>query len=287
MRLLLVGTALLGGAGLAVTAVAGSETIPTIEAVNVGGGIYGEEHHWSPATATVGVGGTVTISNPSEVKHGVYWVGGPATPECSGIPVGSTEAASGTKWSGSCRFATAGVYTFYCTVHKAAMTGRITVNAEGVTTVTTTTQPSPYGTPTTTSPAGETAPGTTPPTVTAHGSPLIGGAAKAIKLAAGSNGGRVHGSIAVSQAGAKGRLEVDLLARSATLASAGNSQQLLVGRFVRSSLAAGTVRFSVALDGRAKRALARHGHLVLGVRVILTPLAGAPLRVLRGVVLHA
>ena len=224
----------------------------------------------------MGVGGTVTISNPSEVKHGVYWVGGPATPECSGIPVGSTEAASGTKWSGSCRFARAGVYTFYCTVHKAAMTGRITVNAEGATTLTTTTQSSPSGTPTTPV-GGETAPGVTPPPVTAHGSPLSGGAAKAIKLTTNSRGGRVHGSIVVSQAGARGRLEVDLLARGG----------VLVGRFVRSSLPSGTVSFSVALDAKARRALAHRGHLALSVRLVLTPLAGLPVRIVRGVVLHA
>ena len=75
--------AALGAATAVLPALAGSETIPAVEAVNVGGGIYGEEHHWSPAQVAVAVGGTVSLSNPTEVKHGVYWVGGPSKPSCS------------------------------------------------------------------------------------------------------------------------------------------------------------------------------------------------------------
>ena len=61
----------LGAAVAALPAVAGSETAPTIEATNLGGGgIYKEAHEWSPPSATVGVSGVVTfVNNSSRVEH--------------------------------------------------------------------------------------------------------------------------------------------------------------------------------------------------------------------------
>jgi plastocyanin len=98
-----------------------------IHAVNEGG-YYGETHHWSPAEVTVAAGGTVTISNPTAVRHGVHWINSPAQPVCDGkVPVGTTEAMAGTLWSGECKFAQSGAYTFYCTVHGSAMSGTIVV----------------------------------------------------------------------------------------------------------------------------------------------------------------
>src|SRR5437899_7767688 len=86
--------ALLGGL---VPAVAGSETTPTIEAVNkpVSGGLYAEENHaWSPERVAVSPGAAVAFRNPSTVAHGVHWISGPATPSCTGsVPVGSSAAA--------------------------------------------------------------------------------------------------------------------------------------------------------------------------------------------------
>ncbi len=125
--------AVLGVAVMVPAAVAGIEVNPSIEAVNEkGGGLYSEEHHrWSPSQRTVAVGGTVTLSNSSEIPHGVRWVSDPATPVCEEgagkVPVGTTAASSGTKWSGKCTFSQAGTYTFYCTVHGPEMTGTITV----------------------------------------------------------------------------------------------------------------------------------------------------------------
>jgi hypothetical protein len=95
----------------------------------------------------------------------------------------------------------------------------------------------------------------------------------------------VHGSLAVSQAAAGGRLEVDLLAARASLASAGHTR-VRVGRLVRNSLHAGTITFSVALDRRARRALRRHGRLALTVRIVLAPVHGAALTVTRSVLVH-
>lgn len=111
-------------------AIAGSETSATVTAENVGG--FYAEHRWSPAQVTVSTIAGVTISNPTTVAHGVEWISPPSTPNCdSGVPVGTTEAASGTNWKGTCTFTTPGTYTYYCTVHHAAMRGTIVVKEPG------------------------------------------------------------------------------------------------------------------------------------------------------------
>ncbi len=123
--------AALGGLAAALVVlptVAGWATSPTIEAVN-SIGAYNEQHHaWSPAQVTVAAGGTVTLSNPTAVEHGVRWVSGPETPVCTGdIPIGTSSATKGPNWSGACTFTKPGAYTFYCTVHGPEMTGTVTV----------------------------------------------------------------------------------------------------------------------------------------------------------------
>lgn len=276
-RLLFAAAALLGTAAAALPAVAVSETSPTIVAHN------GVTHYWQPATATVGEDGVVTLENPTEVPHGVEWVGGPAKPKCSaGVPVGNSPSASGTKWSGTCTFASAGVYTFYCTVHGPEMTGTVTVSANGTTT---TTMTMPSGT-VQTQPPGTTTSTPTPAPLGASpgpGSPLAGSASSAIRLTSSAHPPGVHGTVAVSQAGAGGRLEVELLAGHASLASA---QGVQVGRTLRSSLPAGRVPFSVSLDARARRALRRARRLALTVRIVLTPPQGAAVTVSRSVLLR-
>jgi plastocyanin len=135
-RRYLLAAALLGVAVAVLPAIASSETTP-VEAVNEGGGVYGETHRWSPSQETVIAGNAVTFRNMTAVRHGVNWINPPAKPVCDNtVPVGTTEAAAGTNWSGTCTFAQAGTYTFYCTVHGAAMSGTITVT-NGKPTVTT------------------------------------------------------------------------------------------------------------------------------------------------------
>jgi plastocyanin len=239
-----------------VPAIAASETSPTIEAVNKpGSGFYAEEHHaWSPDAVAATVGGTVAIRNTGAVAHGVRWVAGPATPTCSGVPVGTERSASGAHWSGTCTFAQAGTYVFYCTVHGPEMTGRITVSAAGA--------PVPMP------------------------SPLAGNASEAVKLAHSQRGRAVRGAIDVSQDGAGARLQVDVLAKRASLAGSGQSGLVRVGRLVRASLQPGIAPFKVALDARAMRALATHRHLTLDVRIVLTPASGSIVTITRSVVLH-
>jgi hypothetical protein len=165
------------------------------------------------------------------------------------------------------------------------MTGTITVDAAGTTTPQPTSGASgpTTSTPTTTTTAPGSAPtlGSTAP----GGSPLLGGAATALKLSPLQRGASVRGSVAVSETGAGGRLEVDLLARSASLAGH-RASRVRVGRLVRSSLHAGRLPFSVALDARARRALHAHRRLALTVRLVLSPPQGAATTVVRSVVLH-
>jgi plastocyanin len=279
-RFLFLLAPVLGAALVALPAVAGSEAVPTIEAANSTGS-YGEQHHyWSPATATVGAGGVVAISNPSsEVKHGVQWTGGPGTPSCSGVPVGT----SGTSWHGECTFSEPGTYTFYCTVHGAEMSGTVTVTRGSTTTTTqpTTTAAAPTTTvPTVSGGSGSpSTPGSTAPSV----SPLAGSAATALELPTLQHGTSVRGSVAISEAGTGGRLEVDLLARSASLA-AHHAAPVRVGHLVRSSLHAGTIRFAVALSARSRQALRRHRRLALTVRMLLSPPHGAAVSIVRAIV---
>jgi plastocyanin len=282
-RLLIVLVAVLIAAVVVLPAVAGSETSPTIEAVNSGGGYYGETHAWSPAQATVSAGGVVTLSNQTAVEHGVRWVGGPEAPSCTGgVPVGTTSATRRANWSGTCTFLKAGVYTFYCTVHGPEMTGTITVNAGGTSTVPTPSSPGGGSTTTPNQPGSVSTPGSAPPS----DSPLAGSAAAAIKLGSSQQGKSVHGSVKVSHAGAGGRLEVDLLARSASLASSPHSTPVEVGRIVRSALSPGTVPFRVNLNAKAKRTLRNRRRLALTVKIVLTPTSGSALTITRSVLLR-
>ena len=270
----------LAAALVVLPAVAGSETSPTIEAENIPAGVYSEEHHaWAPSQVTVGEGGVVTLKNPgATIPHGVEWVGGPATPTCSaGVPVGTTAASSGTNWSGTCTFAHAGTYTFYCTVHGREMTGTIVVSGAGTPAPGPT--PGPEGSP---APPGGSGPGGSSG---AGGSPFAGGS-HALRLATSQHGPSVHGSIEVSSAGAGGRFEVALFAAGASLSAVHRSPRVRIGRYVRSSVHAGVASFAVGLSARGRAALRRHSRLTVNVRIVLTPAAGAPGVLSRNVVLH-
>jgi plastocyanin len=273
--------AVLGVAAAVLPAIASSETSPTIEATNTAGsGLNSEEHHsWTPSQVSVMAGGVVTFSNSSEVPHGVEWRSAlkPTCEEGAGkVPVGTTAAASGTKWSGACTFSQPGTYTFYCTVHGPEMTGTVTVAANGTTTVTTNTTPTTTA-PTTTTP-GLTSPGGPTPT----GSPFVGSPS----LRSIQHGASVHGSLDISKVGAGGRLEVDLLAARAAVAKAGSAKRIAVGRFREGSLKAGPLSFAVKLDARARHALSRRHRLVLTVRFVFTPFYGESTTLTRAVVLH-
>jgi hypothetical protein len=148
------------------------------------------------------------------------------------------------------------------------------------------TLPSPTTTTTTTPPPTTTTTPTIPPPIEPLPSPpFVGGPS----LRSSQHGFSVRGSVDVGQSGAGGRLEVDLIAKSASLASAqrSGSKSLQVGRLVRTSLSAGNVSFSVALTARGKSALRRHHKLALTVKITLTPTHGKAVTITRSVTLRA
>jgi plastocyanin len=242
----------LGLALVLLSAATSSAVDPTIEAA--GGGPY----YWRPASAAVAPGGAVTFKNGSgSVEHGVTWTGGPEAPSCSGIPINNGK----TNWNGSCTFAQAGTYTFYCPVHPEEMTGTITVSASG------TTPPPPP-----------------PPPGKSPEPPSAGLALRALRLAKNQRGGSVHGSIELSQAG--GRLKVELLAGRASVLGRGRKGTMRVGHIVRASLRAGSTSFSVSLDPPARRALRLRGRLALKVAIAVTAPQGDVLKRTRAVTVH-
>lgn len=246
---LLLPAALLGFAAVS------SAGAPTVEAA---GGYTG--YYWAPSSPEVAAGGTVAFKNATAVPHGVSWASGPEAPSCTGVPVNEGK----TNWSGSCSFAQAGTYRFYCPVHPTEMTGTVTVSSSG--TVTT---------------------GPPPPSAESPESVLAGPVSKALVLGRAQSGGQVRGSIALSQAGAGARLEVDLFATRASLLGAGHAGTVRVGRLVRSSPGAGRVSFAVPLKRLARGALRRRGRLRLTVKLVVAPPHGEALKLTRGVVVHA
>ena len=277
-RRYLPAVAALGAAVVVLPTVAGSETAPTIEA-GQSEGLYGS-FIWRPSTAEVSSGGTVSFANPSAgVMHGVVWNSGdPETPSCSGIPIDEGR----TSWKGTCTFTRPGTYSFHCFVHPTEMTGSITVAANGTVTTTTTTPTTTTTSMTTTSTSPSTSTGPTP-----AGEPLAGPALVGSPIVRSSQrGGSVKGSLEVSKAGAGDRLEIDVFANSGALAAVRHSAPVRVGRLVRSSVGAGRLAFAVKLDAKALKAIRRHQHLALRVKITLTPPHGSPLTITRAVAEH-
>ncbi|HSZ14596.1 MAG TPA: hypothetical protein VK790_11245 [Solirubrobacteraceae bacterium] len=248
-----------------------------------------------PTTVTtIAPGGVVTFVDNTGTAANLAWTG--AAPTCSAsVPVSPAPAKAG--WEGTCKFETPGHYKFESsTLYFAYTKYEIVVEAPatGTTTGTTTTgttttgstnpYPNPYnygsgsGSPTQT--GGSTGSGTP------AGSLLAGGASAAVKLGATQHGQSVHGAVDIAQGAAGGRLEVRLLASSASLAGAGRSAHMVVGRVVRSSLRAGRVSFAVAVDARARHALRAHGRLALSVKIVLAPAHGSVVTITRSVVLR-
>jgi hypothetical protein len=244
-----------------------------------------------PESVKIAPGGVVTFADNTSVAANIAW-SGPA-PTCSAsVPVSPTAAKTG--WEGTCKFEAAGTYKFessslwfeytkYEILVEAATTGTTTTGtgtAGGSTPggAGTGTTPSGAGYPTSAGGQGEAG---RPP-----GSLLAGGASSALTLGGAQHGQSVHGSIDVSQAAAGGRLEVELLARKASLASAGHSAQVQVGHLARSLTRAGRATFAVVLDAKARRALRLRRRLALGVKIVLSPVHGSALTITRSVLLR-
>jgi len=258
--------AALGVATALLPAVAGSETIPSITAYNAPG-FYGG-HYWEPPSVKVAPGGSVQISNNTSVRHGVHWLSGPGTPECKGVVVGTTEAESGTNWSGSCTFAAAGTYTFDCTVHGEAMKGTVTVSPEGVTTTSSTTTSTPTSPTTPTTPAGAQ-------------TLLVGPAASALRFSSAAHGSRILGTIDLGPPGAGARLEASAFALRGALGRRHGPARVRVAHVLESSLPQGVSHFTLALNPAARHALHARARLRLTIKLQLVPSAGGTLSLTR------
>lgn len=140
--------------------------------------------------------------------------------------------------------------------------------------------PLPQGTPSPPSPA----PSALPAQPGEELSPILAGS---FELKASAHGAFVRGSIGVLTFGAGGRLEVDLVVPATSLGRTGRPKQVVVGRLVRGSVAAGRSSFSLALDARGKRALRRRHRLAVTVRVTLTPPGGHATVITKRLVLRA
>jgi len=272
-------SALLGAAVVVLPALAASEPA-TIEAITGCSKIYPSYPCWTPATPVmVTSGGVVKFANKSgTLEQGVTWIG--KAPSCENVPSTNQKGP----WEGSCTFTQPGTYRFEGTQIYSS-SGEVVVTEATTTTSTT----GSTTTSTVSAPSGQpgssgTSLGSTP--MGNVGSPLVGSPASAVKLAAAQHGQSVHGSVNISQGGAGGRLEVQLLATRASLASTHHGAPVQVGRLVRSPLSTGTVSFKVALDMKARRALRSRHRLALSVKVLITSAQGSAVTVTRGVLVH-
>jgi hypothetical protein len=137
-------------------------------------------------------------------------------------------------------------------------------------------EPSPTPTPTGSNPPTATSsgsPSSSQPTTEPAPGPLFG----SLKLTSTQHGGVVHGSLVVSSAGSDGQLQIELLTKGAAAS---------LGKFLRSSLHAGKLTFSLALSAKAKHTLKTHHKLALTVKIVLTPKHGSAMTITRSVVVR-
>jgi hypothetical protein len=228
------------------------------------------------AKVAIASGGSVTFLD-SKTAANIAWTG--AAPTCeSTVPVAPASPKTG--WEGKCTFATPGTYKFESSTLWPEYT-KYEIVVESSTTVPSTPTTGEGGSKGSSTP-GTTTSGPSPAGESPTGSPLSG----APRISSSQRGSTVRGSLEVSKAGAGDRLEVNLLATTASLAKAGHATQV-VGRFVSASVSAGQRSFSVKLDTRARRALKRRHHLALKVEITLTPANGEATSVTRPMTLHA
>jgi plastocyanin len=273
--------AVMGAAVVVLPAVAASEE-NTVEAVT-GCSLYPTYPCWSPSSSlTIASGGTVKfLDKSSSLEQGVRWIG--TAPQCENVPSSNQQGP----WEGTCTFTQPGTYKFqgtqtYSSSDEVIVMAPTTTSTSTVATPTAPTSSAPSSSSGAPPEAGSPAAGPT----AAELSPLAGSASSALRLPSVQHGRSVRGSVDVSPAGVGGRLEVQLLARRASLARAGHATQAQVGHGAHAALSAGTVSFTVALDSRAARALRLHGRLALVVRVTLVPVSGPAVTIARGVLLR-
>jgi len=248
-------------------------------------------------TTTIAPGGSVTFVNHTKTAANIVWKSSTVPACASTVPVSPMAAAA--EWEGKCTFEQPGTYEFespglfyptgYKVVVESPSTGTTPTDTTD-TTGTTSTGTTTFGGSSGSSPGSgaPTTPGSGSGGVAGQvGSLFLGSASTACKLPSSQHGQSVHGSIEISSAGSGGRLEVQLLAASASLAGGTHSARVQVGRLVRASVRAGRDAFTVALNTKGRRALRLHGHLTLIVKLRLTAAQGKSATLTRSVILHA
>jgi plastocyanin len=213
----------------------------------------------SSTVVTIAPGGTVSFgyAGNNQVHYVEFDPANVDAPSCSGVRM--TYQPPPVPWSGTCTFATKGVYKFRCPVHPNEMKGTVDVEVPPV--VTPTATPTGSATPTATPAPGSTAtpgPGTGPPATGTQPQATL-----KVKLAATQRGTRLRGAVTVDDA--KSRLEVTVTARLAK-----GRARVRIGRWVKTSAPSGAVKFSVALDAKARRVLRRRRNLAVTVAIALT-----------------
>ena len=224
-------------------------------------------------SVTISPGGTVMFAYPGgNQRHNVAFTGmqPSSCQQTAGTPAGQVPPLPTTPsppvWEGTCTFSNPAVYSFVCQAH-AEMTGTITVQGPA------------------TAPPPPPPPGTTPPPPPPPAAAPMGPAASSLRLAAAQRGSTVRGSLLVARPGS--RLDVQALARRASVSRSRRAGSVRVGRVVRSSVGAGRVSFAVRLNAIARRAVARRGRLRLAVRIRVTPPTGAAFSTTRSVTMRA
>jgi plastocyanin len=260
------------------------------------GSFTASDDHWqvsgsSATSVTIAPGGTVTFSYPAGAsEHDADFGAGAQPTSCTQTGGASSGAVpplphepTAPGWSGSCTFNVAGTYSFHCDRHP-SMVG--TIHVQSTTSPTTTTTTPGGGTTTTTTTTTSTASAITstgaasstvffpsaPGTVGSSSSPQSAHdslAGSALQLSRSQHGTRVHGSLLIAQPGS--RVQIELLAATASLASAKQPAGVRVGALSKAVSASGRLSFSITLSAKAKRALSHRGRLALTVKITLTP----------------
>jgi hypothetical protein len=229
---------------------------------------------------TIASGGSITFAD-SKTAANLAWTG--TAPTCEpAVPVAPTAPKTG--WEGKCTFATPGSYRLESsTLFNDGIDNytKYEVVVEASTSTPSTASTGEGGSKSGSAPTPTTS-GAAPAGESPTGSPL----SAAPRISSSQRGDTVRGSLEVSKAGVGDRLEVDIIAATASLAKAGHATQV-IGRFVSASVGAGQRSFAVRVDAKARRALKRRHRLALKVKITLTPANGEATSVARSVTLEA
>jgi hypothetical protein len=230
-----------------------------------------------PLKVSVSAGSEIKfVDKDPEVMTAVVWAG--SEPTCTGVP--ATAAAAATGWEGTCKFETAGTYKFESVnLWPEYNKYEVVVEGAGGGTTTTSTTTTMSMTTTATMPGEGNAP--VEKQTRKSTDSLSGGS---LRLSAHQRGSHIRGSLQVAEGDSK--LIVEAFAAKAQLGAGGHQGQARVARLSKSLPYGGRESFSLALDANALRALHKHGHLTLTVKLQLSGPGGVGSKRTVTVVVH-